>query len=67
MSAGDAEGRGGVDDEEAVATALHKGYMGILSGRLLHRLSHTAGVAHKEQVAALKAIPLRGCSATAKR
>ena len=64
---GDAVALCGVDNVEAVAAALNNGHMRVLAGCLLHSQSHAAGVAHKEQVAALKAIPLRGCSATAKR
>ena len=46
--AGDAKGRGGVDDEEGVAATLHEGYMGVLAGCLLYCLSHAAGVVHEE-------------------
>lgn len=58
-----AECRCGVNDVETVADTLHQGHMGVLSCRLLHRQTHAAGVAHKQQVAALQTLPL-GCSAT---
>ena len=63
--AGDAKGRGGVDDEEGVAATLHEGYMGVLAGCLLHSQSHAAGIAHEDEVAALQTLPLREGGTTA--
>ena len=55
----------GVNYVEAVTNTLHQSHVCVLPGGLLHSQTHAAGVAHKQQVAALQVFPLGRCIAAA--